>query len=204
MPTAGGLLVRRQFDLPTPPVEIADEVELYARQSGRHARLHFFPTQFKHRRMVRGTWVVRMTLKSDDKRLSLYREGRVNEEPTEDVWLHVPDPEYPMGYKPLDLMQLGASGVRAFLEKGNLWSGRGEFTSLDEQVHKVREENARSRERIRQEHKEANRFEQREKRRWRFKIPFLPVGIALKPESMNGSGESVRSDAPSGTPHQEL
>ena len=194
MLTPGGLIVRGLHEPPRPPVEIADEVEAYARQSGRHATLRFNPTLLKHGRVVAGTWVVRMTLKADDEVLSLYQEGKVAEPPTEDVWLHVPDPTYSTGYRPLDLVQLGAGGVRTFLEKGNLWSGRGEFTSLDEQVRKVREQNERQRTKNREQHKEANRFEQLEKRRWRLKIPFLLVEIDL------GSKKAANGSATSGTP----
>ena len=188
--------------MPTPPVEVADEVELYARQTGRHATVEYVPTLLKGTRPVAGTWRVRFTLKPDDKRLSLYQTGKMDEPPTEDVWLHVPDQASPLGYRPLDLVQLGASGVREFLERGNLWSGRGEYKSLEQMVREVRESNTRNREKHKQQQKVTNREEQREKRRWRFKIPFLPVGIDLQSKS-NGRGKSVRPDVLPSAPRQE-
>jgi hypothetical protein len=121
--------------LPSPPVEVADAVEEYARQWGRHATLAFRPTMFANQRILRGTWVVCLTLRADDKRLKLSQEGRVASPPTEDVWLHEPNPEVgklipgtyglqepPMRALPIE--QLGATGVVRFLERGNMWSGR--------------------------------------------------------------------------------
>jgi hypothetical protein len=42
--------------------------------------------------------------------------------------------------------------------------------------------NAEQAQKLKQFEKEESRAEQRSKRRWRFKIPFLPVGIDLKGE----------------------
>ena len=164
---------------PTPPVEIADEVEQYARESGRHATLRYVPTLLKGRKAVLGTWRVEFSLKEDDKRLELFRTGRVSEAPAEIVWLHEPDPSFPSGYRPYKLEDLGPSGVRNFLEKGNLHSGRGEHRSLEEMVRRVEEQNQVARTKYRQDKKEENRFRRREERRWRLKIPFIGVAIEL-------------------------
>ena len=163
--------LRRQRELPRPPWEIAEEVELYARESGRHAKLHFAPG---------GGWVARFTLRPSDKRMRIYQELRTGKPPTEDVWFHRPKPGGRVGdFIPLDILEMGASGVRQFLERGNMW-GRGEYRSLEEQLRQVTEENEEGRLKNRAKAKEANRYMQRDKRRWRFKIPFLPVGINLK------------------------
>lgn len=159
--------------LPRPPVEMADEVELWARQSGRHARIEFRPTMIKDGRIEAGCWVVRISLKSDDRRMGLYQRGQVSEEPTEDVWLHVVDNKSPTGYRAFDLGQLGASGIRQFLEQGDTWSGRGEFRSLDDQARLAMEANAKMREKHRAYEKEENRHEQRENRRRFLKIPLI-------------------------------
>jgi hypothetical protein len=174
------LQVRRN-GLPVPPVEIADEVEAWARLSGRHATLHFIPTAFLRGRVASGTWVVRLTLKPGDKRLLLYREGKVAEPPTEDVWLHEPDASHHTGYRPFDILQLGASGVRTFLEKGDTWSGRGEFRSLEEQLKKVNEDNAQAREKNRTDAREGARDEARDKRRQVLGIPLVGVLADLLP-----------------------
>jgi hypothetical protein len=119
-----------RFGLPTPPTEIADEVELYAREWGRHATLHFVPTLFQGDRIVRGSWIVRFTLRSNDPRMRAYQEGRAPEPATEDVWLQEPNPragqpipgtgglkEQP--YLPLNLTELGAGGVRRLGQPGH-------------------------------------------------------------------------------------
>ncbi len=164
---------------PTAPHELQEAVELWARESGRHAKLHWSPG---------GTWFVRLTLRADDKRMLLYRQGFSEAPPGEDVWFHIPNPREGQRiggvlqgpYIPLDIHHLGVSGVREFLEKGNTWSGRGEYLSLVDQLHQVRETNETKRRSFREFQKEENRYEQRQQRRFRLKIPFLPVGINLR------------------------
>ncbi len=173
-------------EAPRAPVEIQDEVELYARESGRHAKLISVPTVFAGGRAVSRTWCVRFTLRSDDKRMLEYQEGRAAKPPTEDVWLHERNPKEDEPnepkYLPFDIIQMGAGGVRVFLESGNMWSGRGEFASLEEQLRHVQDTNEEARVKFRADQKEENRLEQRDKRRSRLKIPFLGVGIDLKGE----------------------
>lgn len=173
--------------LPQAPADIADEVELYARESGRHATLHFIPTLLMGRTVIRGTWMARFTLKPDDPRLSVFQDGQAEEEPTDPVWFHVPnenegaiipgtfDQHKEGTYRALDIVAMGASGVRAFLERGNMLSGRGEFDSLEEQVTKVREHNREVKTKLRAHHKEENRHELAERRRSWLKIPVVPV-----------------------------
>lgn len=176
--------------LPVVPVEIQDEVELYARESGRTATLHFIPTELANGTAIRGTWMARFSLRSNDKRLILYQQGMASEPPTEDVWFHEQNPDEGNlipgsygrregSYRALDILQMGASGIRTFLERGNMWSGRGEFKSLEEQAEKAKTANKEMREKHRQDQKETSRYEQRDKRRSRWKIPFLPVGVQL-------------------------
>ena len=153
---------------------------MYAREYGRHAKLHFVPF---------GGWFVRFSLRSNDKRLRAYQEGRLAEEPGEDVWLHVQNPrggrrngrgQLEPQFIPLDISQMGAAGVRQFLERGNTWSGRGEFSSIEEALRHSEELNEENRKSFREEQKFNSRKQQRDKRRWRFKIPFIPVGINLR------------------------
>lgn len=152
---------------------------MWARESGRHGKLQFVPTFFAGDQAIAGTWMVRLSLRENDKRMLLYQQGMAPEPPTEDVWIHVPDESRKSGYRALDIVQLGTTGIRSFLDRGNMWSGRGEFTSLEEQVRKAREANRAMLEKNRADQKEESRHEQRDKRRWRFKIPFLPVGVSF-------------------------
>jgi len=183
----------RPGGLPKAPTEIADAVELYAREWGRHAKIYCVPILFVHGRIERVAWVVRMTLRPDDKRLQLYQQGKVEREPTEDVWLVEPNPNegQPISGAPgirepavvgLKIEELGAGGIREYLQRGNTWSGRGEHASLEEQARKAKQHNEEMRVAFREEQKVESRHEQSDKRRWRFRIPFLPVGIDLKPK----------------------
>lgn len=158
--------------MPRAPVEIQDEVERYAREYGRTATLHFVPT---------GGWMARFSLRCNDPRMQLAQQGLTPTPPSEDVWFHVPDsrPGRAGSYIPLDIYLLGVQGVRAFLDRGNTWSGRGEFASLPAAVEHARATDEANTAKHRAEQKETNRYEQRESRRWRFKIPFLPVGISF-------------------------
>lgn len=155
--------------LPRPPGDIAEEVELFARESGRTGTLHYIPGN---------GWFVRFSLRSNDERLQLYQQGQTGAPPTEDVWFHKPKPGgRPGEFLMLDIEQMGRSGVRTFLERGNTWSGRGEFNSVEEAARKAMAANRAERERIRAEAKENNRYRQRERRRSLFKIPFLRGGL---------------------------
>lgn len=170
-----------RMELPRAPVEFADEAELFARQSGRHATMRFVPIGHGV-----GCWMVRLTLHPNDPVLGLHQRGEVAEEPMEDVWLHRPlDPgERPLlpwyGFIPLRLEDLGVSGLREFLEKGNTWSGRGKFRSLEDAVRQAREQDAKAREKQRNDARENAGARARDTRRSRLKIPFVSVAIDLR------------------------
>jgi len=181
-------------DYPRAPSEFQEVVELWARGSGRHAKLHFTPG---------GTWLVRITLKFDDARMELYKLGLVEEPVGEDVWLHLPNPadgkivngERQGPFIPLSLSDLGTAGLREFLEQGNTWSGRGEYMSLLEQRRKVNESNEDARRKNREFHKEESRHEMRQSRRFRLKIPFLrPKGGWLNLRAPKGPKAGAVTD----------
>ena len=166
-------------------------MELYAREWGRHATIHCVPLLFVHGRIERVAWVVRMTLRPNDKRLKLYQEGSVSRKPTEDIWLVERNPKEgesisgaPGIREPavvgLKIEELGAGGIREYLQRGNTWSGRGEHASLEEQARKAKQHNKEMRENFREHQKEESRQEQVDRRRSRFKIPFLRVKVDLK------------------------
>lgn len=179
---------RNRSEAPRAPVEIADEVELYAREYGRTGKIHFA--------VGPNTWVVTLSLRPNDERMRLWQEGRAAEPPVETIWLQEPNPDEgkvlgvhpetgrPMRgapFRALDIHQMGAAGVRAFLERGNTWSGRGEFRSVEEAVRRTYQQDAEATERFRETTKEENRFERREDRRRYLQIPAVSVGIDLNP-----------------------
>ena len=180
-------------ELPQAPFEIQEEVELYARESGRTGRMHFIPF---------GGWFARFELRSNDKRLLIAQEGRSGTVPTEDVWFHIPNPHEgetidirsrmdefkntPLApnafglmrqgaYLPLDVVQMGAGGVRRFLDRGNTWSGRGEFNSIEDAVHKARENDQVALEKNREKARQQARDRVKDTRRHWLRIPFVGV-----------------------------
>jgi len=174
---------------PKAPHEIRDEVELYARESGRTGSIHWIPG---------GGWFVRLELRSNDPRMRLYQEGRAEQPPHEDVWLHVAKQDFDRNvhpairghepwqrgrenhpFVPLDIYQMGASGVRTFLEAGNTWSGRGVFGSHEEALRKSEAANEATKEKRREDAEFAAGKRAKERRRTLLKIPFLRVGARL-------------------------
>lgn len=184
----------RKVELPRPPFEFQEEVELYARESGRTAKLHF---------MFGCGWFARFSLRSSDKRLVLYQQGMAGKPPTEDTFFHYPNPREHEGltltelkglgvpflrpliiwkrsrchmpFIPLDIIQMGTSGVRQFLEKGNMWSGRGEFDSLTDQLRTIRDKEADAKRKMREDAREDTRKFVRDQRGRRFKVPTVSV-----------------------------
>lgn len=129
------LFVRKDWSRsrgPVVSVDVRDAVETWARGIGRHAAIVYVPHTDPPIPQVR------IELKSDDGRLEAWRRGESEEKPVETVELVEWDAERKC-YVGLDLGQLGASGVVEYLERGNMWTGRGEFTSLQEAVVSARE-----------------------------------------------------------------
>lgn len=167
----GALLVPSDYARPAPPAAIADAVELWARKSGRHARLEW--------NRVTSWWEIHLSLKPDDPQMRAYREGKVGEEPTETVPLIEWDGEKG-AYAPIPIEQYGAAGVVFLLEKGDSWSGRGEFSSLQEAVTVAASRAREGRQRVKDQQRQWARDLGGDVRRSVLKIPYLPVGIDLK------------------------
>lgn len=157
-------------DLPQAPHEVSDEVELYARESGRTGSLRFVPTLFVNGAILRGVWVLDFELRPNDTRMQLWRDGKMEKPPVEQVWLWEPNPkagqeipgtfgqrEPPM--VDLNIHHLGASGVRQFLEQGNSWSGRGEFDSPTAALESTREHNSTVKQKVKDQARDDNQRE---------------------------------------------
>jgi hypothetical protein len=158
---------------PTPPPDVREEVIKYGREHGRDASLHWVP--------VVNAFEVRFTLRTNDPVQQIMQAG--GEEQYEKVLLVEPNPNFgtpgETPYKSLNLWQLGPSGIRQFLERGNTWSGRGEFRSHGEAVQKAKANN--------QAAKEKQAIDRAsEVRRQVHKIPFHRVGIDLKGDKLDG------------------
>lgn len=178
----------KRAGLPVPPAALADEVELYAREHGRTGRLVSAPNIIIGARLRDVIWIAEFSLRPNDKRLLAYQEGRAPEPAVERVWFVEPNPKAGQVIpnsggvreppnRPLNIEAMGASGIRTFLERGNTWSGRGEYDSIVDQRRQVNAANEAARQKHRADQKDLNRERQKAKRRTRFKIPFLSVSL---------------------------
>ena len=153
---------------PLAPWEVREEVELYARENGRTATVELVQAP------MFVCWIAKFSLKPNDPRMRAYQEGRGAEPPTELVWLM----DHATG-KPYDIHQLGASGVRALLEKGNTFSGRGEFSSPLDAANRVAAENDRKREDFERDVRAESLYRVKQDKRQYMNIPQVSVGVDL-------------------------
>lgn len=171
----------RRYEAPALPPGVADVVELYAREGGRTATMHHAP---------HGVWFARFSLRSNDKRMILFRQGLAAEPPTEDVWFHRFNPGAAKrgepDYLPLDLWQIGATGVKDFLEKGNTWSGRGEYRSLEHAIEVSDRANERHRQKVKADAEDDVRHMAKESRGFRLKLPRSFFGRGKKQVQAQG------------------
>ncbi|MCK5316323.1 MAG: hypothetical protein KAJ55_00335 [Anaerolineales bacterium] len=148
------------------PFDIADEVELWAREQGRHGKLVWNQLLQCHE--------VQLSLKGDDPRMRAYQEGKLRKEPVESVFLH--RQETPGGhFIGMNIQDLGSSGIRSLLDKGNLLSGRGEFRDLYQAVKAVDDQNQALEDLMAKEADENSRANARDHRRQLFDLPLVPV-----------------------------
>lgn len=180
--------------MPHAPPEIRDAAELWARKAGRSATVHFAPL---------AGWFARLSLKANDPAMRAWHEGRAPEPATEDVYFHVKNPfegrhmsladvkadarfkNMPLidwwgekramlpTYLQLDILQMGASGVTAYLEREDTWSGRGQYASLDAEVKARQESDRIGKESLRQQMEDQAGERAKDRRRQIAKIPFL-------------------------------
>lgn len=149
----GGLILpgrtgRERAAKPTVPAEIADAVEQWARRWGRHARIdHVTYTSPP-------TPQVRISPKHGDPNLKLVQDGKIPPEEAEEV-VHLWEwDEEKRCYVGVPLSSLGVQGVLRWLNRGNTWSGSGEYDSLQEALTDQREKKRREQKKLRRELKE--------------------------------------------------
>ena len=167
-----------------PPADFADAVEMYARKSGRHAKLKFVPPPVN-------CWVVELSLRSDDPTMRGFQAGKLKEAPTEVVYLWRESNAketarvgraHMVGYK---LDELGVSKMIEMLEQTNTLSGRGQYGSHAEAARDQAYKGERAREKLVDAGRQKARELAEDARRAINKIPFIGIGIDLKtaPES---------------------
>lgn len=153
------------------PHEIRDAVALWAQQWGRRGTI-----AMNHALRCP---VIELSLKADDPRMKAYQEGRLKHEPTECIPLHYQrteaDGSKSVHYFPLDLADLGVSGVLELLDRGNTWSGRGEYGSFKEAAQIMGEHNDKLRNMIKEAAVQEGRDRARDMRRQVFDLPLVSV-----------------------------
>ena len=171
----------------TPPVEFADAVELYARRHGRSARLRFVPFPVN-------SWAVEFEYRANDPRRLGIQQGRTDDKEVIYLWRDATPKEiarvgrwHRVGYK---LDELGVSGMIDFLERTNLFSGRGEYSSVREAMKDQDDKRERGIEKIEKDAREDSRHAGMDLRRQILDIPYLPVGIDLKQSTTPKSASS--------------
>lgn len=161
------------------PVAFRDALEKWARGHGRHADLVYVPAIC--------TWQVRLSPMPNDPQLELHKQGKVK---YEELWetielVEAKKPKEitaksPSPYKPIPLGEIGIDGLLALLDKGNMWSRRGDFNSLQEALVAARERQKMTTEKLRRDERDNAGYMAQWFRRQIFKVPFLRVGIDLK------------------------
>ena len=188
------LLIPRGSDRRLAPVEYRDAVALYARQHGGGGDIIWMGAPVN-------CWRVQLTLKPDDPRLK-GKDDEVYETVDLQQYVH-PDPTHPAyprsdpklldklrrhprnnrlmpGYVAFELDELGVSGVTEMLERGSLFSGRGEFQSAEEAMRVIMDRRRGVLAENRQRQRDETGALARDVRRRVLKIPFLPVGISFQ------------------------
>lgn len=150
------------------PVEVQDEVELWAREQGRHGRITWSP--------VTNCAVVQLSLKPDDPRMRAYQEGRLKHEPKENVFLHRWEGGRWVAVPPTPA-ELTPDFVRRWLDRGNMWSGRGESeaANLYDACLKADRRERELYEKARAKIRENTELRSRERRRQVLDLPLVSV-----------------------------
>lgn len=150
------------------PVWAQDVVELWARDTGRHAKVVWNP--------IMRCPEVQVTLKPDDPRRKL------NGVETEPLFLHRQlGPGQP--YTAIRLDELGEGGLRTLLEEADVLSGRGRSKSLMASLVEADRHQERIKEAMRKEAVEFARLNARDERRRVLGNPLVSVSSDLSPES---------------------
>lgn len=187
--TRFGLSVPSRGSSARVPPDIHEAVELWAREHGRHGRVvlidHFDPPLPQ----------VRLTPPPGDPRKKQVQEGEISREDAEEtVELHYWD-EDKMQYVPYRLEELGVSGVMRILNRGNTWSGRGEFDSVEDAVDHAQEERKEAQKKLHEDRKDDLKHAARGPTRRRIMgLPAARVAEDLSSQPPAGESDSKEKD----------
>lgn len=139
---------------------------MWAREHGTHGRIVWSP--------LLKCAEIQLDLHSDDPRMRAWKEGRLPGKPVESVFLHrQAGPGEP--FVGIPVSELGVEGVRKWLDRGNLQSGRGRHASMDAACKAADRANQELEERMSAAAAENARYRAREHRRELFDLPMVSV-----------------------------
>lgn len=151
----------------TIPHDIRDAVELWARQNrGTHGKIAW--------NLALNCAVIDFELRANDPRMKAYQDGRLKHEPKESIPLHF-QKEGGGRFFPINLMELGVSGIITLLDKGNTWSGTGEYPNMMKAIGAAERGNEQMKESIRAAARDNARDRYRDQRRQILGLPFVNV-----------------------------
>jgi hypothetical protein len=157
------------------PLEFQDAVELHFRKSGRHATVVWIPEPVCQ-------WQVRITCRPDDPQLKAFKDGTIDEEPMETVEITRFDEEAGL-YVGYELEELGVSGLIEMLEQGDMWSGQGRFSSIQEALTYQVEAHKSFQDRLKNAMRDEAMAVARDVQKRVLNEPVLPVGISFNESS---------------------
>lgn len=153
------------------PWDIREEVELWAREQGRHAKIVWNATL--------ACYEILLDLMAGDPRLEGWQAGRLKQEPKESIFLHRQE-EAGGPFVGVNIHELGASGVRNWLDEGNLLSGTGRYASLDVACKAADRHNEELKAMIEKTAVENARLNARDNKRMLFGNPLVSVPETLE------------------------
>jgi hypothetical protein len=167
------------------PWQLSDAVEMWARERGKHATIGW--------NSATNCAVIDFTLRPDDPRMKAYREGKLRFEPKESLLLNYRETdsqgrEYGP-FLPLDIEQLGVSGVINMLNEGDVQSGNGKYADMQQAVHAIERRNAQARAKMKDVAVENARLRARDDRRWVAGQPL--VTVTTDKGEVDGTGRQV-------------
>lgn len=163
------------------PVDVREAVELWARQNrGTHGTIAY--------NQLMKCWQVNFDLKDDDPRMKAWRDGRLRVKPSEPVYLHRQAKNAdgsvcsPHRWEGVPIEDLGVSGVLAWLDEGNTWSGTGRYQSFDAACKAADDHNAALKAKIAKEAEINAGLRARDDRKRLLKTPWTTVPANITQE----------------------
>lgn len=163
---------------PVAPADLSDAVILWARGQGRRSRGVEWDADI-------GCFVIRLSRREDDPIHEARRQGRISEQDAMETvelrgWVWTDEAKGQGRFLPYDLEQFGPSGLVEMLDRGNVATGRGEYTSLQHYIGATVARNRAKKEAWKRQAEDQTRETANRYRRTILGLPQVPVTANLK------------------------